>query len=147
MPDPLPDRCYREEHEHPRSWHHSTAWRRWRTSAHAGKSPAAPALHSANVSGAQCRGVSFALEAAAPPAAYPRPISAASHVKDGRFPLMWMTSGYRRDPGGAGRKPPTGMSSGATGLIDSLLAGRDLSPVILNILFPGCPADGVKISS
>ena len=53
-----------------------------------------PALHSANVSGAQCRGVSFALEAADPPAAYPRPISAASHVKDGRFPLMWITSGY-----------------------------------------------------
>src|ERR1039458_779142 len=52
-----------------------------------------------------------------------------------------------RDPGGAGRKPPTGMSSGANGLIDCLLAGRDLSPVILNILFPGCPADGVKISS
>src|ERR1039457_3995527 len=112
------------------------------------KSPAGPRPGiGANVSGAQCRGVSFALEAADPPAAYPRPISAASHVKDRRFPLMWITSGYRRDPGGAGRKPPTGMSSGATGLIDSLLAGRDLSPVILNILFPGCPADGVKISS
>src|ERR1035437_4314704 len=48
----------------------------------------------ANVSGAQCRGVSFALEAADLPDAYPRPISAASHVKDGRFPLMWITSGY-----------------------------------------------------
>src|ERR1017187_10390413 len=89
------------------------------------KSPAGPRpCIGANVSDAQCRGDSFALEAADPPAAYPRPISAASHVKDGRFPLMWITSGYRRDPGGACRKPPTGMSSGANGLIDCLLAGR-----------------------
>src|ERR1039458_9696976 len=38
----------------------------------------------ANLSNAQCRGVSFALEAADLPDAYPRPISAASHVKDAR---------------------------------------------------------------
>src|ERR1022692_2063002 len=59
------------------------------------KSPAGPRPGiGANVSGAQCRGVSFALEAADLPDAYPRPISAASHVKEGRFPLMWITSGY-----------------------------------------------------
>ena len=43
-----------------------------------------PFLIGANLSNAQCRGVSFALEAADLPDAYPRPISAASHIKDAR---------------------------------------------------------------